>query len=298
MVRKSVHAGADMTQIRKMERSDIPGAFELIDRERWGWEQRHIERILSRDEESSLVACENGDVTGVLTALRYGGLAFIAHLVIKNDSRGAGLGPALLSEALDNMFSNEVKRIELFSNMDVIDFYVKYGFQSIEELTFFTLEQRSPENGLGTDDGLSDLIRLELDQDEKKSVARTERILGYGEEQMLRILENDPPDITSLLTMDKEIQGFLIGYTVDSYTDLGPWIVDLSQMHRSDGMLSSIISALPGNRFDIGVSSDNSFVLDMISKFGFEPNDRVMRMALSNPRPEPYPSNVISPPMF
>ena len=287
-----------MTQIRSMTSSDISEVFALIDRERWGWEQRHIERILLRDEDSSLVACENGEITGVLTALRYGELAFIAHIVIESASRGSRLGSMLLSEALNNLLSCEVKRIELFSNMDVIDFYEKRGFYPIEELTFFTLEQRNLESRLGFDSSQSDSIRFELDRAEKKSMAQMERIFGYDEERMIRILEKDPPDINSMLTVDEKVYGFLVGYTVDSYTDFGPWIVDRSQMHRSEEMLSSIISALPGNRFDIGVSSNNSFVNDLITKYGFEPNDKVMRMSLSDSRPEPYPSDVVSPPMF
>lgn len=107
--------------------------------ERWSYasdEQRTL-RALRAPGSLTLVAVENGEIVGVAQTLGDGEIqAFLSILLVAAEHRGAGIGRALMKEALARTPS---ARLDLISCAD--SFYEALGFRAVSG---FRLDRTTP----------------------------------------------------------------------------------------------------------------------------------------------------------
>ena len=92
-----------MIKVRKLAESDLEFAKSLTDAEEWGNSIEDWQRLLRIS--IPLLAYEGKELLGVTTAFDYGDLGMIGNVVVSSNSRGKGVGQALLKEAMKKLDS-------------------------------------------------------------------------------------------------------------------------------------------------------------------------------------------------
>lgn len=116
-------------EIMAFEREHLPGVMDLFAAEKWSYaaDQERTWRALIASGSSTLVAVENEQIVGVVQTLSDGEVqAFCSILLVAAEHRHAGVGRALLREALTH---TPGIRLDLISCAD--GFYQALGFRPV-----------------------------------------------------------------------------------------------------------------------------------------------------------------------
>jgi predicted N-acetyltransferase YhbS len=118
-----------MLEITAFEREHLPGVMDLFAAEKWSYaaDQERTWRALTASGSITLVAVENEQIVGVVQTLSDGEVqAFLSILLVAAEHRHAGVGRALLREALTRTSGI---RLDLISCAD--GFYQTLGFRPV-----------------------------------------------------------------------------------------------------------------------------------------------------------------------
>lgn len=119
-----------MQEIVAFEHEHLPGVMGLFAAERWSYaaDQKQTWRALTAPGSIALVAlADGGGVAGIVQTLSDGEVqAFLSILLVAADQRGAGIGGALVQEALRR---SPGIRLDLISCAD--GFYRALGFRPV-----------------------------------------------------------------------------------------------------------------------------------------------------------------------
>lgn len=132
--------------VRTMTIEDYEGVYELwmsikgfamrsIDDSREG-----VERFLSRNPETSVVACEDGKVVGAILCGHDGRRGCMYHVCVHEDYRMRGIGRAMVVFAMEALKKEKISKISLiaFTRNDVGNaFWNRIGWTKREDLNYY-----------------------------------------------------------------------------------------------------------------------------------------------------------------
>ena len=116
-------------EIRKMTEADIPFAVGMTDIERWGYLPADFRRLISFEPDGCFVAWVNDRPVGMITSTSYNNYAFIGSLIVRQESRGEGIGEALMKKAVDHLTEKRIETIELDGVFAAVSLYRRLGFK-------------------------------------------------------------------------------------------------------------------------------------------------------------------------
>jgi N-acetylglutamate synthase-like GNAT family acetyltransferase len=112
----------------KTKIEDISEINELSP-DKWGNIGPKIELYLKMDFCNSIKLVDNDKIIGIGTTIFYKDTSWIAHLIVKNNSRNKGYGTKILNYLCDHCKDNGYKTILLFATEMGYPLYKKYGFE-------------------------------------------------------------------------------------------------------------------------------------------------------------------------
>jgi predicted N-acetyltransferase YhbS len=290
---------ANRIEIESMRDANIPDVFSLIDKEKWGWELNEIRKIFRLDSRSSVVALEDDRVVGLVTAINYGTFAFIVHVIVAQSLRGRGLGKRMMGAALERLDRAGVLNTELHAMPDYLDFYSQFGFESVEDVSFYT---RDPSAATaGPDASMDCRNRFSwLPADDIETLAKLEsEVLGYDLSECRRALSVDPPDFALASMSQGRPSGILMARMGVELNSIGVWTLENPDMHIAEMMLDAVSSALPPKPIHICVPTANKVSRQVLQERGFSLlKDDIVRVSRSAHDIEPFPASVLSVPDF
>jgi ribosomal protein S18 acetylase RimI-like enzyme len=281
--------------VRPWVEADLEGVFQLIDRENWGWELHEIKRIHMLDPQSSVVAEESGELTGLVTVINFGLMAFVVHVIVKEGSRRKGLGKTMVKAAVGRLDAKGVGRVELHANPEALDFYRQMGFQGADEIAFYSRDATTKDAGLRTSMVASDNIAM-LGKEKFGSVSKLiSKSMQVSVHDVSRALAADTPDVVSGLVERGRVRGALLGKTNVELSGIGPWVMEEFDEDLARKMLQQVLRTLPGKRTDVCIPFTNRESRDLIESEGFYLVKRgLVRTVRSESPVERYPPGLLA----
>ena len=253
-----------MTKVRLLEEADIVFAKSLTDAEEWGNSIEDWQRLLRIS--IPLVAYKDDELLGVTTAFDYGILGMIGNVVVSGNSRGKGVGQALVKEAMNRLES--CKTVRLHSKMDVVSFYKDLGFFPEGMSTFFRLDGDmksfqpfvigSDVNIVPADGYLDDILEMDKRQ-----------FVG-DRSKFIKDLNSHLPECSFVaLGEDGSVKGFILAKGEDNWYEVGPWIVEPG-CKNWQGLLQASVQAMPNNStVELVVPAPNHRVTSLLDSMGY-----------------------------
>ena len=96
---------------------------------------------------SPFKAVEGGRIAGTGVVIFFGKSAWLAHIIVRPDLRGRGLGSAIVWYCLEVAAARGVLTVSLVATELGFPVYIKAGFRTVCEYTFFSRSEPAPFGG-------------------------------------------------------------------------------------------------------------------------------------------------------
>jgi len=256
-----------MINFRVMKPTDLPFFMQLMDLVGWGMIPRDYERILAFSPEGCFIASENKKDLGMVATTNYGNIAWIGNLVVQPETRGKGIGGALMRHAIDYLISTGTRAIRLDGVQPAIPLYRRLGFKD----EYWSLRYTGTATHHETD--CTPMKPEDLDTVSKldKQVFKDDRrhILEY----FYRLY----PELCYTTYENDKLVGYIMAKEGASNTKIGPWIAEPDHI-CAEKLLYAVMNQRIGEEIWVGTPEGNKHSVKILEKLGFTQHPSSLRM--------------------
>ena len=258
-------------EIRLMTHRDIDFVMLLQGTVGWGNTRADAERSLYYEPDGCFVASVNDVDVGIVNSFLYGNVGFIGNLIVLPETRGMGVGAALMSKAIERLTSNGAETIRLDSVQKAISLYERLGFKR----EYWSLRY----NGIATKaahKGVLPMVKEDLDQVTKLD----RRYFGFDRTQKLKRILHDFPELCFSASKGGDIRGYIMAKPGASNLRIGPWICDSKYIELAEPLFNALTSKAEGSKIWIGLPEFNKKSIKIVEGKGFTQMPASLRMCL------------------
>ncbi len=259
----------DAPEIRVMTHNDVDFVMRLQEMVGWGNMRADVERSLYYEPSGCFVASQNGVDVGIVNSFLYGEVGFIGNLIVVPETRGGGVGAALMKRAIERLTSEGANMIRLDGVQKAIPLYERLGFKGeYWSLRFNGVAVKAPHRGV------EPMMRENLEQ-----VAKLDkRFFGLDRGQKLRRVQHDFPDLCFKASKGGEVRGFIMAKPSASNVRVGPWICDPKFSDMAEPLLNALTSKVERQKMWVGVPEFNKASVKIVEGKGYARMPASLRM--------------------
>jgi len=247
-------------EIRVMTYSDIDFVMRLQEMVGWGNTRSDAERSLYYEPRGCFVARVGGIDVGIVNSFLYGDVGFIGNLIVLPESRGRGVGEALMKRAMERLNYEGAETIRLDSVQKAISLYERLGFKGeYWSLRYSGVAYKVPLRGI------EHLEREDIDQ----VAGLDRRFFGLDRVQMLARIQHDFPDLCFKASKGGEVKGYIMAKPGASNVRVGPWICDPKHIEFAEPLLNALTSKAEGKKMWIGLPEFNEAAVKIVEGTGY-----------------------------
>ncbi|MCW4014312.1 MAG: GNAT family N-acetyltransferase [Candidatus Bathyarchaeota archaeon] len=256
-----------MITFRVMKPTDLPFFMHLMDMVGWGMTPQDYDRILRFSPTGCFIASENNQDLGMVATTNYGTIAWIGNLVVQPETRGKGIGAALMQHAIDHLVSKGTKAIRLDGVQAAVPLYRRLGFKD----EYWSLRHTGTATHHTTD--CTPMKPEDLDAVSKldKQVFKDDRrhVIEYFYELY--------PELCYTAWENDKLVGYIMAKEGASNTKIGPWVAEPGHP-CAEKLLYSVMNQRVGGEIWVGTPEGNKLSVAILEKLGFVPHPSSLRM--------------------
>lgn len=256
-----------MTKIRLMTTGDLRLGLKLTHQAGWNQIEADWLRFLQLEPEGCFVAELNGNAVGTTATCVLSRAAWIAMVLVDVESRGKGVGTALLKHSIGYLKERKVETIRLDATALGQPIYEKLGFLPEYELARF---EGTPPRAVvvpsiikATPDDLDEIIDFDT------------RITGTDRGKMLRRLFEEFPENVCIVRKAGSIEGFMTTRPGANATQIGPCRATAA---AGPALLADALNKCAGEPVFVDVPLDNTNAVKIVEASGLTIQRRFTRM--------------------
>ena len=258
-----------LPEIRVMTHGDIDFVMRLQELVGWGNTRADAERSLYYEPGGCFIASRNGVDVGIVNSFLYGEVGFIGNLIVAPETRGGGIGAALMNHAIRRLTSEGAGTIRLDGVQKAISLYERLGFKGeYWSLRYNSVASKAPHHSI------EPMVREDLE----KVSALDRRFLGLDRAQMLKRVQHDFPELCFKASKGGVFHGFIMAKPGVSNVRVGPWICDPKHSEYAEPLLNALSSKVDGRKLWIGIPELNKASVKIIEAKRFTPMPSSLRM--------------------
>jgi ribosomal protein S18 acetylase RimI-like enzyme len=263
-----------MIEIRPWVAEDIDYVFDSVSRERWGHTRHDIERCWHWERGGCLVAEEEQERVGHVSAISYGGLGWIGLLIVSPERRGRHIGTALMTKAINHLRKSGAETIRLEAVEEAVPLYASLGFTEEFESLRYGGRMRSAKR-------LSSTSRASLVQSEDLDglAVFDSGYFGSRRDRVLRVLEKENTQHCFLVKGAKPLGYVMCRKTQNGYW-MGPWAC--ADPAIAEELLDAALESInePNAILRFGFPSINEEMRMLMDERNFKLGGKSIRMVL------------------
>jgi len=260
-----------LLEIRLLQEADIPEAMELKEFAGWNQTENDWRTLLRLEPNGCFAAVHGGRVVGTTTTTCYGReLAWIGMVLVRPDSRRAGIATELMKTALDYL-SQKVATVKLDATPQGKEVYEKLGFQVESRVERWAGNRQSSRRD-------SAPTRTLIDAKARRELLALDRdAFSADRSKLLEVLIDNasaPP------VFSRSDDGLLTGYALARIGSKAEYVgpVITKDSARIGALLDRMLSQLGSPRVYIDFNTENSSASVLIDK-GFVKERDLIRMS-------------------
>ncbi len=256
-------------EIRVMTHGDVDFVMRLQEMVGWGNTRADAERSLYYEPSGCFVASVGGVDVGMVNSFLYGDVGFIGNLIVVPETRGSGVGAALMGRAIERLTSEGAATIRLDGVQKAIPLYERLGFKGeYWSLRYSGTAAKAPHHSIEP-----------MTRDDLEKVATLDRrFFGLDRSQKLRRVQHDFPELCFKASKGGVMHGFIMAKPGVSNVRVGPWICDPKHAEYSEPLLNALSSKVVGRRLWVGLPEFNKAAVKIVEGKGFARMPSSLRM--------------------
>ena len=256
-------------EIRVMTHGDIEFVMSLQEIVGWGNTRADAERSLYYEPSGCFVASVDGIDIGMVNSFLYGDVGFIGNLIVLPDTRGSGVGAALMKKAIDRLTADGAGTIRLDGVQKAIPLYERLGFKGeYWSLRYSGVAAKAPHHS----------IEPMVKDDLQKVATLDRRFFGLDRTQKLRRVQHDFPDLCFKASKGGEVRGFIMAKHGVSNVRVGPWICDPKFSDIAEPLFNALTSKVERQKIWIGIPEFNKHSIKIVEGKGYTKTPASLRM--------------------
>jgi len=257
-------------EIRVMTHGDIDFVMRLQEMVGWGNTRADAERSLYYEPGGCFIASVGGVDVGMVNSFLYGEVGFIGNLIVLPETRGGGLGDALMRRAIDRLTLEGAGTIRLDSVQKAIPLYERLGFKGeYWSLRYSGVASKAPHHGI------EPMTREDIEQ----VTNLDRRFFGLDRGQKLRRVRHDYPELCFKASKGGEIRGYIMAKPGASNVRVGPWICDPKYAEFAEPLLNALSSRVDGRKVWVGLPEFNKASIKILGGKHFTQMPSSLRMS-------------------
>ena len=126
---------------------ELDEIFEIIDLTGWGERIEDIRSVIRNPDNHYITAVdmESNQMIGIILAVRNGEFGYIAHVIVRPEYRGMGIGHELMIEGMNYLKDNGCQTVKLDAVPTAITLYERSEFKPEMKSLRLLLDISSPE---------------------------------------------------------------------------------------------------------------------------------------------------------
>jgi predicted N-acetyltransferase YhbS len=258
-----------LPEIRVMTHGDIDFVMRLQELVGWGNTRADTDRSLYYEPAGCFVASIDGVDVGIVNSFLYGDVGFIGNLIVSSETRGGGVGAALMKHAIVRLTSEGAVTIRLDGVQKAVPLYERLGFKGeYWSLRYSGVATKAPHHSI------EPMVREDLE----KVAALDRRFFGLDRTQKLRRVQHDFPELCFKASKGGVLHGFIMAKPGASNVRVGPWICDPKHAEYAEPLLNALSSKVDGRKLWIGIPELNKASVKIVETKRFTVMPSSLRM--------------------
>lgn len=258
-----------MVDLRVMEPSDEAFFMQLMDMVGWGMTPDDFKRMLTLSPEGLFMASVDGVDLGMVSTTSYGSIAWIGNLVVLPESRGLGLGAALMQKAMDYLTETGAKSIRIDGVQLAIPLYHRLGFNDEYRSLRYT--------GVARPHAVTRTRPMELE--DLATVETLDRVVFKGSRHgAISYVFRNNPELAFTSWDGGELIGYIMAKRGKTNVKIGPWICKPGHSEVAEELLHSVMNQVQGEALWVGLPEGNVDGVRILESNGFKSLPSSLRM--------------------
>ncbi len=256
-----------MADFRVMTTEDEGYFMQLMDLVGWGMTQGDYSRMLVFSPEGLFIASIDGVDLGMVATVNYGDISWIGNLVVLPESRGKGVGAALMEKAIDYLTGAGAKSIRLDGIQLAVPLYRRLGFKD----EYWSLRY----TGVATNNESKNTQPM-TEADLKTIGDFDESIFKDSRHEVVRYTFETNPELAFTAWDGDELVGYIMAKHGKTNIKIGPWLSKDSRI--AEDLLFSVMNQVEGSDMWVGLPEGNKKGVSILERHGFTPLQSSLRM--------------------
>jgi len=271
--------------IRKFTLEDADFAFQITEREGWGYSKNDFISMLEAGLGNHFIAEEDEGKRriGMISTYNYGGkLGWIGNVVVLEEFRQRGVASTLVKHAVNNFRTEGIKTLRLYSYLQAEPLYQKLGFIREGVLGVFSTRFRDRRSQTGSKASNSKGNLMTVDEVNLERLFQLdEKCFGADRKKILKSMIQDKNAVSFVRTQGisrDKILGYAVASKGETECDIGPMVCDPRREDIARELVEAAMDHFKVEKFSVVTALDNVTSTKILRKLGYEKTIEVVRM--------------------
>lgn len=256
-----------MVDFRVMTPDDEGYFMHLMDMVGWGMTPGDYSRMLRFSPEGLFIGSIDGVDLGMVASVNYGDIAWIGNLVVLPESRGKGVGAALMKKSIEYLTDDGAKSIRLDGVQLAVPLYRRLGFKDEYWSLRYTGVATSHESS-GTQPMTEGDLKTVGDFDQSIFMDSRHEVIKYTHQKN--------PELAFTAWDGDKLVGYIMAKHGKTNIKIGPW--QSKDPKIAEELLFSVMNQVEGSDMWVGLPEGNKNGVAILEKHGFTPLQSSLRM--------------------
>jgi GNAT superfamily N-acetyltransferase len=263
-----------MFRVKKMEVDDFPFAVQVANTMNWNMTLEDFEFMAKLEPKGCFVLFHGSERVGIATCISFGKVGWFGNLVVNESYRRKGAGTLLVKHGVDYLESTGAETIGLYAYPHLIEFYKNFGFKPDADFSVL--------RGKATSSVTEKISQL---QEAKKHdipalIDFDCQFFGASRKKLLEPVLLDTGNLCYIAVDNNGITGYCAAKVYEETAEVGPLICRQNRVDIALTLIKTILSKLRNHDVFICVPTEETVLLETLSKAGLQEDFRVTRMFL------------------
>ena len=261
-----------MLRIRPLTGKDFWSIIRLTNKERWGFGERDLRRMLALEPKGCLVAELAGLPVGLTTAVSYSKkLGWIGNVIVDARHRRAGVGSSLVESAIRHLLHLRVRKIGLFSYPENKSMYEQLNFRTTGGFARLSISGRARSRTTGnTEVPFRRILRIDREA------------FGADRRRLLKRLLREFPRSWAWILKGRELSGYSVVKQYQDSSEMGPSVCKQTNPEDLATLFRSSLALTTKWPLEVSIPKSNQTGLETAIRVGFRVERKGLVMSFAD----------------
>ncbi|MEM2971237.1 MAG: GNAT family N-acetyltransferase [Candidatus Bathyarchaeia archaeon] len=261
-----------MFHVCKMSAEDYGFAVRLTDTKNWGFVEEDFKFMTELEPEGCFTLFSGSEKVGIVTSISFGLIGWLGTLIVEEKHRRMGGASQLVRHVIDYLTGKGVETVGLYSYLDAMRFYGKFGFKYDATFTVFEGKPHKMQ--------VKSSIKEAKAEDLQRIIAYDSLCLNTSRKKLIKAIFHKTKSLCYFYAENGLVRGYVMAKVYDGLAEIGPLICNRERGEVAIDLIKTVFNQINGYHATLCIPKNESVLKDFLVNCGFKESFDVARMFL------------------